>query len=525
MNRFFAFFASILFLAFPTLAQTADWRVSVPSGTNAPSNLELVNQCRNPHSFRAEFQNTPFLTPQGPTEVQLNGGERRTVPVLFRAVGLMPGNYNGQVIVKCLDCNREPTCTQDTETLRVFLTVIESPPNPNPNPNPQNTPPTNTRPDTDPKRDGVRISTDMPLKDPCADKRADCDKLLEALRSAEAEAAALTKAANEARSTADVLAGKAREAEKAAKPGNEGGTITVDGEKFTQADSDFLDAKRKRLMDDWKAGKISAEEQQRQRAELSGPDALKKAREERLQQEAELKRKAEAARRQADEAKAAAEKARKEADAAGEKVAAARAEYERCLKELKAECERQAEIKRQKDEAEKKAEALRNAKLKEEAEAAERKRAEDEAARKLVAEREYLLDNIRRLGLISSREFEEIPGALDYVFDRLIPDILSKNTKDLIKEIGTMVAEEGAKTPVPTDVLKALGGLYNIAGALLDPCTQAGMRKTVERLQTMTNPKTGSKYTLNEALDKTERMCKLLKELKSKLAELRKAQK
>lgn len=63
-----------------------------------------------------------------------------------------------------------------------------------------------------------------------------------------------------------------------------------------------------------------------------------------------------------------------------------------------------------------------------------------------------------------------------------------------------------------------------IAAALMDPCTQAGMRKTVERLQGMTNPKTDRRYTLNEALDKTEKMYKLLNDLKAKIDAIKKLQ-
>ena len=53
-------------------------------------------------------------------------------------------------------------------------------------------------------------------------------------------------------------------------------------------------------------------------------------------------------------------------------------------------------------------------------------------------------------------------------------------------------------------------------GALLDPCTQAGMRKTVERLEERTNPKTGSSHTLLEALTKTDEMCRTLRQLKAR---------
>jgi hypothetical protein len=78
-----------------------------------------------------------------------------------------------------------------------------------------------------------------------------------------------------------------------------------------------------------------------------------------------------------------------------------------------------------------------------------------------------------------------------------------------------MLAEETARVPIPTDAIKALGGLYQIAAALLDPCTAAGARKTVQRLQKRVNSKTGRPYTLDGAITKTGQMCQLLRKLKA----------
>jgi hypothetical protein len=128
-----------------------------------------------------------------------------------------------------------------------------------------------------------------------------------------------------------------------------------------------------------------------------------------------------------------------------------------------------------------------------------------------LAHQKYLIDNIKQLGLISSKKFTEVPGIWDW-----LPAILEKPVGDLLEEAG--------KTPIPTDVIKAIGGLYNVLASLLDPCTQAGKRKTVERLQKMINPKTNAKYTLNEALQKTEQMCGLLRKLKAKVEAIKAAQ-
>lgn len=82
-------------------------------------------------------------------------------------------------------------------------------------------------------------------------------------------------------------------------------------------------------------------------------------------------------------------------------------------------------------------------------------------------------------------------------------------------------AEELAQSPIPADVITAIGGLYNILNILLDPCTAAGSRKTVQRLQERINPKTNLKYTLAEAIEKDSKMCHLLRELKRRVEQQR----
>ena len=150
-----------------------------------------------------------------------------------------------------------------------------------------------------------------------------------------------------------------------------------------------------------------------------------------------------------------------------------------------------------------------------------KRRQEDEAARLAQQEKErltqaaaqaeaekkrlqYLVDNVRQLNLIPYKGWTEVPGIWDW-----LPTYLQYPVGSLL--------EDRAGVPIPTDVLKAIGGLYNILGAMLDPCTALGSRKTVERLQNMTNPKTNQKYTLAEAITKTDQMCSLLRHLKAKV--------
>lgn len=163
-------------------------------------------------------------------------------------------------------------------------------------------------------------------------------------------------------------------------------------------------------------------------------------------------------------------------------------EIEKC-KEKEAEKKRKAEEERKKSEAEAAAKT-----------AAEK--AEADARRERVETNRYLLQNIYSLGLISSKEFWETPGITSW-----LPEVLEKPIGDIAEEIG--------KSTIPADAIPALAGIYQIVGMLLDPCTADGSRKTFERLKKMINTRTEAIYTDEQALDKTEKMCEMLKKIKA----------
>lgn len=167
------------------------------------------------------------------------------------------------------------------------------------------------------------------------------------------------------------------------------------------------------------------------------------------------------------------------------------------LKTEAEKCKKEAEEKKKKEEGDKKktAEAAAN----ETAAAA----AEAEARRSAVSHQRYLLQNIYSLGLISSKEFWEIKGLWDW-----LPEKLSK-------PIGDFAEDKGNPSPIPIDIIPALAGIYQLAGQLLDPCTAEGSLKTIQRLKKMTNTKTNSLYTDEEALTKAENMCEALNKLKA----------
>ena len=165
-----------------------------------------------------------------------------------------------------------------------------------------------------------------------------------------------------------------------------------------------------------------------------------------------------------------------------------------------------------KQKAEEQARAAQAAQLERDKQERERKQREalaaEEARRTQRAQLDYLINNIKDLGLIPYEGWRNTPGIWDW-----LPVYLQTTVGG--------AAEEVAQTPIPTEVITAIGGLYNILNILLDPCTALGSRKTVERLQGRINPKTNRKYTLAEAIDKTDKMCKLLRELKRRVEQQR----
>lgn len=546
MRRSFLCVLLVLGIAILNFAQQPNqppaWNVTLQPNASASSNLSVVNQCRSSHNFQIQRQNVPFLN-ISQNQVQVNGNQTVNIPVQFNTQNLTVGVHQGQVLVVCLTCRSEPTCLQDREVLQVVLNVANPTGNP-PNNQPQN-PPGNTRTENAPNPTspnwpaGVLIEKiprvaavyNQFMTGPCPDKEKGCEKLRQIAAELEAAATDAQKKADDAKKAADDAEAEAKAAEAAAsssstaaQPAGSAYGATVNGQEYSSADIAYLEKLRKENNDNLKSGKITREEHQRRAKELTA----KKAREERLANEAKLKSEAEAAKAAAEKARAAANDAKAKADAAQKAADAARKAadealeaYKKCLKELEDKCRREAEAKAAADQKKKDDEARAAATRA----ADEIRRKEKEAADKTrAAENTYLLDNIKRLGLISSAPFKDIPGAFDAVVDKIIPDILGKTAEQWVAEMASQAAEGVSGTPIPISSIQAIGGLYQVAAALLDPCTQAGKRKTVERLQGMINPKTDRKYTLDEALDKTDRMCNLLNELKAKLAAIKKLQ-
>jgi len=107
---------------------TFEWRVQLKQNTTAPSTIEAINRCKKTHRFQVDPARLPFMRVLGPTEFTVKPKSSFQAPVEFDTRNLQPGQYEALIVVKCLTCRTELTCTEDHENLRVFLTVLSSAP-------------------------------------------------------------------------------------------------------------------------------------------------------------------------------------------------------------------------------------------------------------------------------------------------------------------------------------------------------------------------------------------------------------
>lgn len=523
----------VLLVAFQiaSFGQQAAWNVEIAQNTTASSNLTVINQCRSSHQFKLQRQNLPFLT-LAQEQLQVVGGQTVIVPARFDTVGLGVGPHQGQLVIDCLTCKNEVGCSQDKDVLNVVVNVT-SPPAPTVKPTPKpsptsggttfNGPPRMTeQPTWQLNARNTGLLFDGFVASGCVNLAGDCEKLRQ--KAAELEAAAVEaqkkadaaqKAADDAEAAANKAKADAQKAADAAKPANSGGSITSDGETFDGADCAWLEEKKKKLFEDWQAGRITAEQHQAKRAELSGTDALRKAREERLANEAQLKKEAENARAAADKARRDAEKERTDAATAQKAADDAKAaadnaleEYKKCLKAIEDECARIAAEKKKKDDQARTAAAAQGEKDK-------KKRDEEARSAAQQAEIDYLLDNFKRLGLITHLPNAKVPDALDPAFDAL-----QKLTGESIRNFLQQVAGQVGGGPIDPNYINALGEAYKAMSALFNMRTKAGLERVHRLLTTkIINPKTGNVYTEDQAWNKIKRMEDLMDKIKSKLAQ------
>lgn len=499
MFRLAAPFIFILVFCAVLIAQTPNdkpaWNVTLKANQTAPSNLTVQNRCTNKHTFDIQLQNLSFLE-LSKNEVKVNGGKDFNVPVRFNTANLEPNRYEGQVLVICKTCPKEPTCTQDREVLPVILNVISV---------------ANATIAVDGQDDGKAAQADATekKKDPC---KEECLDLLASANAKAAAAKTAQDAADTAKAAADAADAKAKTAETAADKAEEmakdvprNDRAIVNGEEYTTADTEYRIQLQAGINAAHKAGQISDAEHERQtKANTTG-----KARDERLKNLAKLKAEAEKARAAADAARGAADKAKtdaanaqKAADTAQQAADDARRAYNDCVRKAKEECDKKiAELKTAEDKRLADIKTTEDARIARENEikAAKAQRERD------VAENKRLLELIKKLGLLD-KKLAEVPGIWEWLPDYLEPPF----------EVA-FFAEAITATPVPTDTLKALGGLYGLIGQMLNPCNDALAKpRLIAKLNKMG-------YSDAEALTEIKKMCDLMTEARTKLLQASKA--
>lgn len=122
--------ATVLLLAGASGALAAsdatEWNVTLPAGASKTTKVRIVNRCAQSHGFLLEAVDTRFLRfPQPVSNVRIPAVGSVEITVVFDSSGLQPGTYRGRINVQCNDCQRDPGCAQDRDTIPVELTVQE----------------------------------------------------------------------------------------------------------------------------------------------------------------------------------------------------------------------------------------------------------------------------------------------------------------------------------------------------------------------------------------------------------------
>jgi hypothetical protein len=329
--------AGIVLMSNPLTAQEgssagqhgAVWNLGkLDNGKRYPTTVSAKNQnCRGKRTFEIEVSGeiAQFLHITGPKRLERIGrGKVKTTAAVVDLVNAAPGQYEGLITVRCLDCS--PACHQDYTAINVLLQVV-GPAAPTMPAEIKSSPPAS-----------VQGPTICPKAlDPCAELLEKAQALEEEAATARARARALAENQDwedsQARmdeqeaSSDDAFANKLRDqarqwreladsARQSAATNTRRAGEYPNGSKYNQ---------------DWKSEARSDEATAARRDEHA--DELEKRADE-LDKGSKTKRdKAEARRR-------AAEQAQQEADAKTEAADAARKAYDDCVEKAREECER-----------------------------------------------------------------------------------------------------------------------------------------------------------------------------------------
>lgn len=101
-----------------------EWRFTIKLNQVASSNITADNICHHRHHFEIDSAHLPaFVHLVNESSADVEPHTKRAFPVKFDSSGLAAGEYQGLVLINCVDCKQENGCSQDRQTLHIYMTV------------------------------------------------------------------------------------------------------------------------------------------------------------------------------------------------------------------------------------------------------------------------------------------------------------------------------------------------------------------------------------------------------------------
>jgi subtilisin family serine protease len=101
-----------------------EWRFTIKANQKAPSNIQARNLCNKTHRFEIATESLPsFMSLQGAPGFQVEAKTEHSVPVQVDSTGLLDGLHEAHLLIRCVTCRSESTCSQDYQRLHIYLTV------------------------------------------------------------------------------------------------------------------------------------------------------------------------------------------------------------------------------------------------------------------------------------------------------------------------------------------------------------------------------------------------------------------
>jgi len=94
--------------------------------TLSPQSVFVNNSCKKKHKFRVTLENLPFVKLLT-AEFEIVGGGKDQVRLEVDSKGLKAGDYQGMLIINCLDCSEETNCALERQRVEVIVNIKDKP--------------------------------------------------------------------------------------------------------------------------------------------------------------------------------------------------------------------------------------------------------------------------------------------------------------------------------------------------------------------------------------------------------------